>query len=104
MEKMTSFKVSYGAKDNELSKHSIDAEVLGKSILSMSNLINKADDLLNDGNKSVKLLVTCPAQKGSLGIDYTVIQCVCSPITARSDFAIAGGYALCGYGNCCSYR
>lgn len=90
MEKMTSFKVFYDANDNELSKHSIDAEVLGKSILSMSNLINKADDLLNDGNKSVKLLVTCPAQEGSLGIDYTAIQLLPLAVDVLKTIGIVG--------------
>ena len=44
MEKTTSFKVFYDADDKELAEHAIDAEVLGKSILSMANLISKADD------------------------------------------------------------
>jgi len=90
MEKTTSFKVFYDADDKELSEHSIDAETLGQSILSMSNLISKADNLLNDGNKSVKVLVTSPAEKGSLGIAYTVIQYLPDAVDVLKTIGIVG--------------
>ncbi len=90
MEKSTSFKVFYDAQDDELSKHSIDAAVLGKSILSMTNLINKADDLLNDGNKSFKVLVTSPAVPGSIGIDYTVVQLLPMAVDVLKTIGIVG--------------
>lgn len=90
MEKSTSFKVFYDADDKELSKHAIDAEDLGKSILSMTTLINKADDLLNDGNKSVKVLVSAPLKKGSVGIDYTVVQLLPDAIDVLKTIGIVG--------------
>lgn len=90
MEQTTSFKVFYDADDNELSKHAIDAEVLGNSILSMTKLITKADDLLNDGNKSVKILVTNPAEAGSLGIAYTIIQLLPDAIDVLRTIGITG--------------
>lgn len=90
MEKSTSFKVFYDAQDDELANHSIDAEILGKSIISMTNLINKADDLLNDGNKSFKVLVTSPAVPGSLGIDYTVVQLLPMAVDVLKTIGIVG--------------
>ncbi|MBN6029234.1 hypothetical protein [Pantoea ananatis] len=90
MEKSTSFKVFYDAQDDELANHSIDAEVLGKSILSMTSLINKADDLLNDGNKAFKVLVTSPAVPGSLGIDYTVVQLLPMAVDVLKTIGITG--------------
>ncbi|MBP1015915.1 hypothetical protein J8628_03205 [Serratia fonticola] len=90
MEQTTSFKVFYDADDNELSRHAIDAEVLGNSILSMTKLITKADDLLNDGNKSVKILVTNPAEAGSLGIAYTIIQLLPDAIDVLRTIGITG--------------
>lgn len=90
MEKSTSFKVFYDANDKELSKHTIDAETLGKSILSMTALINKADDLLNDGSKSVKVLVKAPIQKGSVGIAYTVVQLLPHAVDVLQTIGIVG--------------
>ncbi|CAM6573657.1 hypothetical protein LEADMM271B_14710 [Leclercia adecarboxylata] len=90
MEKSTSFKVFYDADDKELSEHAIDAEDLGKSILSMTTLINKADDLLNDGNKSVKVLVSAPLKKGSVGIAYTVVQLLPDAIDVLKTIGIVG--------------
>lgn len=90
MEKSTSFKVFYDADDKELSKHVIDAETLGKSIVSMTTLINKADNLLNEGNKSVKVLVTAPVQKGSVGIAYTVVQLLPHAIDVLQTIGIVG--------------
>lgn len=90
MEKSTSFKIFYDAQDDELANHSIDAEKLGKSIISMTNLINKADDILNDGNKAFKVLVNSPAVPGSLGIDYTVVQILPMAIDVLKTIGIVG--------------
>ncbi|EOC0702627.1 hypothetical protein ACIU3Q_005853 [Salmonella enterica subsp. enterica serovar Kokomlemle] len=90
MENTISFKIFYDASDKELSKHSIDAEILGKSILSMNNLISKADDLLNGGNKSVRLLVTGPVEKGSVGVAYTVVQLLPQAVDVLQTIGIVG--------------
>lgn len=90
MDKTTSFKVFYDADDKELSKHEIDAETLGKSIISMSNLITKADNLLNEGGKSVKLLVSAPLEKGSVGIAYTAIQLLPDAVDVLRTIGIVG--------------
>ncbi|WP_447214193.1 hypothetical protein [Enterobacter ludwigii] len=90
MEKTTSFKVFYDADDKELSKHAIDAETLGNSILSMANLITKADDLLNEGGKSVKVLVSAPVEKGSVGVAYTVVQLLPDAIDVLKTIGIVG--------------
>ncbi|HBW4601537.1 TPA: hypothetical protein ME601_004211 [Klebsiella pneumoniae] len=102
MEKTTSFKVFYDADDKELAEHAIDAEVLGKSILSMANLISKADDLLNDGNKSVKVLVTSPAEKGSLGIAYTVVQLLPQAIDVLQTIGIVGAVGAAAHASALS--
>lgn len=102
MEKTTSFKVFYDADDKELAEHAIDAEVLGKSILSMANLISKADDLLNDGNKSVKVLVTSPAEKGSLGIAYTVVQLLPQAVDVLQTIGIVGAVGAAAHASALS--
>jgi len=90
MNKTTSFKVFYDADDDELSKHAIDAQTLGNSILSMTNLIEKADDILNEGNKSVKVLVTNPAVAGSFGVAYTIVELLPAAISVLKTIGIAG--------------
>lgn len=90
MKKTTSFKVFYDANDEELSKHSIDAQILAKSILSMTTLIEKADDILNDGNKSVQVLVTNPAVAGSLGVAYTIVELLPTAVSVLKTIGIAG--------------
>lgn len=90
MNKTTSFKVFYDADDDELSKHAIDAEILAKSILSMTNLIEKADDILNEGNKSVKVLVTNPAVAGSLGVAYTIVELMPAAVSVLKTIGIVG--------------
>jgi hypothetical protein len=65
------FSIYYRSKSTE--KHSIDAEVLGQSLVSLSKAIKDADKLVN-GEKS-ELQINVKAHKaGSFGIDYEVIQ------------------------------
>lgn len=90
MNKTTSFKVFYDADDDELSKHSIDAETLARSILSMTSLIEKADDILNEGNRSVKVLVTNPAVAGSIGVAYTIVELLPAAISVLKTIGIVG--------------
>lgn len=97
MEQKTSFKVFYDAQDDELANHSIDAEVLGNSILSMTDLIKKADELLNQGNKTFKILVNSPAVPGSLGIDYTVIQLLPMAVDVLKTIGIVGTVGAVAY-------
>lgn len=96
MNKTTSFKVFYDADDNELAEHSIDAEVLGNSILSMTRLLMKADDILNEGGKSVKVLVTSPAEAGSLGIAYTVVELMPNAVDVLKTIGIVGTIGAVG--------
>lgn len=97
MKKTTSFKVFYDAKDDELSKHSIEAETLANSILSMTNLIEKADGILNEGNKSVKVLVTNPAVAGSLGIAYTIVELLPTAVSVLKTIGIVGAAGAVGH-------
>lgn len=90
MNKTTSFKVFYDADDDELSKHSIDAETLARSILSITSLIEKADDILNEGNRSVKVLVTNPAVAGSIGVAYTIVELLPAAISVLKTIGIVG--------------
>ncbi|WMY72752.1 hypothetical protein RHD99_14865 [Buttiauxella selenatireducens] len=96
MPKTTSFKVFYDADDNELSQHAIDAEALGNSILSMTKLITKSDDLLNEGNKSIKVLVSNPAEAGSLGVAYTIIELIPDAINVLKTLGITGVVGAAG--------
>lgn len=96
MNKTTSFKVFYDADDNELSQHAIDAEDLGNSILSMTKLITKSDDLLNEGNRSIKVLVSNPAEAGSLGIAYTIVELIPEAINVLKTIGITGAIGAVG--------
>lgn len=72
MDSSTTFKVFYDAEDEELAQHKIDAKTLSLSIGSMADLIAKADRNLNDGQETVKLMVTAPA---ALDQSVLFIQC-----------------------------
>ncbi len=72
----TSFKIFYDAEDDELSQHKIDAKSLSISIGSMADLITAADKSLHDGQETVKLMVTTPAEAGSFGVAYTMVELV----------------------------
>ena len=102
MENSISFKVFYDADDSELSVHAIDAEALGKSILSMSTLITKADDILNDRNRTVKILVTNPVENGSVGIAYTIVQLLPIAVDVLKTIGIVGGIGVAGHASALS--
>lgn len=101
MDSSTTFKVFYDAEDDELAQHKIDAKTLSISIGSMADLIAKADRNLNDGQETVKLMVTTPAAPGSLGVIYSMIELVPHAINvakviglASAGTALVGGSAL----------
>ncbi|MBG0543536.1 hypothetical protein I4O68_03210 [Enterobacter hormaechei] len=101
MDSSTTFKVYYDALDEELSKHKIDAKTLSLSIGSMADLISKADRNLNDGQETVKLMVTAPAAPGSIGVVYSMLELVPHAVNVAKVIgltmaggAIAGGSAL----------
>lgn len=96
MDNTTSFKVFYDADDDELSRHAIDAEDLGNSILSMTKLLTKSDELLNEGNRSIKVLVSNPAEAGSLGIAYTIVEMLQEAINILKTIGITGAVGAVG--------
>lgn len=90
MAQVTSFKIFYDAEDNELSEHKIDAKTLSISIGSMADLISAADKRLNDGQETVKLMVTNPAEPGSLGIAYSMVELVPHAINVAQVIGLPG--------------
>lgn len=97
MADVTSFKVFYDAEDNELSEHKIDAKTLSLSIGAMAELISAADKRLNDGQETVKLMVTTPAEAGSLGIAYSMVELIPNAINVAQVIGLTGiGAALFG--------
>lgn len=97
MDSSTTFKVFYDAEDEELAQHKIDAKTLSLSIGSMADLISKADRNLNDGQETVKLMVTAPAAPGSIGVIYSMLELVPHAVNVAKaiGLTVAGG-ALVG--------
>lgn len=90
MAEVTSFKIFYDADDNELSEHKIDAKTLSLSIGAMADLITAADKSLNDGQETVKLMVTTPAEAGSLGIAYSMVELIPNAINVAKIIGLTG--------------
>ena len=90
MTKTTSFQIFYDAEDNELAQHKIDAKTLSISIGSMADLISAADKRLNDGQQTVKLMVTNPAEAGSLGVSYTMMELVPHAVDVAKVIGLTG--------------
>ncbi|MBO8132472.1 hypothetical protein IM678_01210 [Dickeya fangzhongdai] len=90
MSEITSFKIFYDAEDNELSQHKIDAKTLSLSIGSMADLISAADKRLNNGQETVKLMVTNPAEPGSMGIAYAMIELIPTAINLAKVIGLTG--------------
>lgn len=88
--KTTSFQIFYDAEDNELAQHKIDAKTLSISIGSMADLISAADKRLNDGQQTVKLMVTNPAEAGSLGVSYTMMELVPHAVDVAKVIGLTG--------------
>lgn len=94
---ITSFKVFYDADDSELSRHKIDAKTLSISIGSMADLIKAADKTLNDGQETVQLMVTAPAEAGSLGIAFDMVELIPNAIKVAQVIGLTGmGGAVIG--------
>ncbi|HCD5407655.1 TPA: hypothetical protein OME37_002297 [Klebsiella michiganensis] len=97
MESSTTFKIFYDAEDDELAQHKIDAKTLSLSIGSMAELISKADKNLNDGQETVKLMVTTPAAEGSIGVVYSMMELVPNAINVAKVIGLtAAGGAFIG--------
>ncbi|HHJ4617890.1 hypothetical protein M8448_01720 [Citrobacter freundii] len=90
MTNTTSFQIFYDAEDTELAQHKIDAKKLSISIGSMADLISAADKRLNDGQQTVKLMVTNPAEAGSLGVSYTMMELVPHAINVAKVIGLTG--------------
>lgn len=67
------FSISYGADDNQLSEHRMDAELLAESIKNVAQLVRRADEVLNGENRSIKTYVTAPAKEGSLTVEFLAL-------------------------------
>lgn len=90
MSQATSFKIFYDAEDTELAQHKIDAKTLSISIGAMADLISAADRRLNEGQETVKLMVTNPAEKGSMGIAYAVVELIPHAVDVAKAIGLTG--------------
>lgn len=66
------FSISYDAETNDLAEHKIDAKDLGLAIAAMADLLDEAALQFTKGRSDVELLVTAPAKKGSIVVDFLV--------------------------------
>lgn len=90
MSQATSFKIFYDAEDTELAQHKIDAKTLSISIGAMADLISAADRRLNEGQETVKLMVTNPAEEGSMGIAYAVVELIPHAVDVAKAIGLTG--------------
>jgi len=66
------FSISYDAESADLSGHKINAKDLGEAISAMADLLDEATLLYTKGGADVELMVTTPAKKGSIIVDFLV--------------------------------
>lgn len=67
------FSISYDAESEDLAKHKINAKDLGEAISAMSDLLNEATLIYTKGGADLELMVTTPAKKGSIIVDFLVL-------------------------------
>ncbi|WP_038995146.1 hypothetical protein [Pseudomonas putida] len=70
--KFEKFSISYDAESEDLSKHKINAKDLGKAIAAVSDLLDEATLIYTKGGADIELMVTAPAKKGSVIVDFLV--------------------------------
>lgn len=73
----TEFTISYDAL-GDLQHHQINAKDLGNAIIGMSDLIQKAAEIVSNGSSEAALKVLAPAKEGSLEIVFAIVA---DPIT-----------------------
>lgn len=67
------FSISYNADSEDLSGHKISARDLGAAISAMSDLVNEAAQILHSGSPPIDLMVTTPAKKGSVVVEFLAL-------------------------------
>ncbi|EGR4341697.1 hypothetical protein FXE96_13955 [Vibrio cholerae] len=88
------FSISYDME--ETSDHSIDAEVLGQSLLSLAKVIRQSDKILNGENSEVKVEVKAH-KEGSFTVDLvTWYQAGGADVLSALGFSAAGFAAASG--------
>lgn len=66
------FSISYDADSADLSGHKINAKDLGIAISAMADLLDEATLQFTKGGADIELMVTTPAKKGSIIVDFLV--------------------------------
>lgn len=67
------FSISYDADSDDLTGHKISAKDLGAAISAMSDLVNEAAQVLHSGHAGIELMVTTPAKKGSVVVEFLAL-------------------------------
>ncbi len=89
------FSISYDANDDELAVHQMDALALGDAIRQMAIMVKQADQVLNEGQETVDLRVTVPAEEGSFIVEFALFTLAnAKAILPVLGFSAAGGGAL----------
>jgi hypothetical protein len=87
------FSISWDADSPDLSGHKINAKDLGLAISAMSDLLDEATLQLTKGGSDIELMVTAPAKKGSIVVDFLVLAS--SPealqVLKHIGFTVTGG-------------
>lgn len=66
------FSISWDAESPDLSGHKINAKDLGVAISAMADLLDEAALQFTKGSSDLELMVTTPAKKGSIIVDFLV--------------------------------
>ncbi len=89
------FSIFYDANDDELAVHQMDALALGQAIQQVALMVRQADQLLNDGEQTVDLRVTVPAEEGSFAVEFALFALAnAKAILPALGFSLLGGGAL----------
>lgn len=95
LQEVEHFSISYDADDEELAIHQMDALALGEAIRQVALMVKQADQVLNDGEQTVDLRVTVPAEEGSFLVAFALFSLAnAKAILPALGFSALGGGAL----------
>lgn len=95
LQEVERFSIFYDADDDELAVHQMDAFALGQAIQQVAVMVKQADQLLNNGEQTVDLRVTVPAEEGSFAVEFALFAIANAHLILPAlGFSAAGGGAL----------
>jgi len=91
------FSISYDDNEGDLSRHIMDAQTIGKAILSVNELLNNANKQLGNGSE-IKVSVTAPPKEGSLIVDFLLMATKLETLEILKILGFAATSAISGGG------